>query len=88
MLMENLRVFTAERTRQFHRDMYQPKNLQVILIGEVDHPNLLDILDRFEDEIIDRVPAYDAPFKRPWVESKRSPALSKTIIDTVEFLEE
>ncbi|KAF1945434.1 zinc metalloprotease-like protein [Clathrospora elynae] len=87
-LMENLRVLTAERIRQFHRDMYQPKNLRLVLIGEVDHENLLDVLDTFEDQIVDRVPSYDAPFKRPWVESKRTPPLSKTIVDTVEFPEE
>jgi Zn-dependent M16 (insulinase) family peptidase len=87
-LMENLRVLTAERIRQFHRDMYQPKNLRLVVIGEVDHSNLLEVLDTFEDQIIDRVPAYDAPFKRPWVDSKRTPALSKTIVDTVEFPEE
>jgi Zn-dependent M16 (insulinase) family peptidase len=87
-LMENLRVLTAERIRQFHQDMYQPKNIRLILIGEVDHENLLDIMDKFEDEIIDRVPSYDAPFKRPWVESKRTPPLSKTIVDTIEFPEE
>ncbi|RMZ73946.1 zinc metalloprotease [Pyrenophora seminiperda CCB06] len=78
-LMENLRVLTAERIRQFHRDMYQPKNLRVILIGEVDHANLLEIMDSFEDQIIDRVPAYNAPFKRPWVDSKPTPPLNKTI---------
>ncbi|RYN92495.1 Uncharacterized protein AA0120_g5018 [Alternaria tenuissima] len=87
-LMENLRVSTAERIRQFHRDMYQPKNIRLVLIGEVDHPNLLDVLDKFEDQIVDRVPAYSAPFKRPWVESKQTPPLSKTIVDTVEFPEE
>lgn len=83
-----LRVLTAERIRQFHRDMYQPKNIRVILIGEVDHPHLIDILDKFEDEIVDHVPAFDAPFKRPWVDSKRTPPLAKTTIDTVEFPEE
>lgn len=87
-LMKALRVLTADRIRQFHRDMYQPKNLRLVLIGEVDHTNLLDVLDRFEDDIVDSVPAYDAPFKRPWVESKPTPPLSKTIIDTVEFPEE
>ncbi|KAF2733728.1 zinc metalloprotease-like protein [Polyplosphaeria fusca] len=83
-----LRVLTADRIRQFHQDMYQPKNVRVILIGEVDHSNLLDILDSFEDGIVDKVPSYDAPFKRPWVESKRTPALNKTIVDVVEFPEE
>ncbi|KAF2134145.1 zinc metalloprotease-like protein [Dothidotthia symphoricarpi CBS 119687] len=87
-LMENLRVLSAERIRQFHRDMYQPKNLRLVLIGEVDHTNLLDVLDRFEDDIVDRVPSYDAPFKRPWVGSKRTPSLTKSVIDTVEFPEE
>jgi Zn-dependent M16 (insulinase) family peptidase len=83
-----LRVLTADRIRQFHKDMYQPKNVRLVLIGEVDHSNLLDILDEFEDGIIDRVPSYDAPFKRPWVDSKRTPPLSKTVVDTVEFPEE
>jgi Zn-dependent M16 (insulinase) family peptidase len=87
-MMKALRVLTAERIRQFHRDMYQPKNIRLVLIGEVEHTNLLDILDKFEDSIIDKVPAYDAPFKRPWVESKPTPPLSKTIVDTVEFPEE
>lgn len=87
-MMKALRVLPAERIRQFHRDMYQPKNICLVLIGEVDHSNLLDILDNFEDSIVDSVPAYDAPFKRPWVESNRTPPLNKTVVDTVEFPEE
>ena len=54
-LMENLRVLTAERIREFHREMYQPKNMRLILIGEVDHSDLLDVLDKFEDDIVDSV---------------------------------
>lgn len=87
-LMKALRVLTAERIRQFHKEMYQPKNMRLVLIGEVDHKNLLEVLDKFEDQIIDRVPAYDAPFKRPWVESTLTPPLSKSTVDTVEFPEE
>lgn len=87
-LMENLRVLTAERIRQFHRDMYQPKNIRLVLIGEIDHDNLLDVLDKFEDQVIDSVPSFNAPFRRPWVESKRTPSLSQTVVDVVEFPEE
>lgn len=86
--VEALRILTAERIRQFHRDMYQPKNLRLVLIGEVDHSNLLDILDKFEGEIVDSVPTYDAPFKRPWADSKLESGLNKTTVDTVEFPEE
>lgn len=85
--MENLRVLTADRIRQFHRDMYQPKNLCLVLIGEVDHDDLLNILEDFEDGILDDVPSLDAPFKRPWIESKQTPPLEKSIVDTVEFPE-
>ena len=87
-MMEALRVLTADRIRAFHKEMYQPKNLRVILIGEVDHQELLQILDKFENGILKDVPALDAPFKRPWVDSRRAPALKESIIKTVEFPEE
>jgi Zn-dependent M16 (insulinase) family peptidase len=63
-LMENLRVLTADRIRAFHKEMYQPKNLCLVLIGEVDQDNLLEILDEFEDSILADIPKVDAPFKR------------------------
>ncbi|KAK8175764.1 Metalloenzyme, LuxS/M16 peptidase-like protein [Phyllosticta citrichinensis] len=87
-MMEQLRVLTADRIRKFHKEMYQPKNLCLVITGEVDHENLLEILDKFEDGIIDSFPAIEAPFKRPWVDSEQTPPLSKTIVDTVEFPEE
>ncbi|KAF2804284.1 putative zinc metalloprotease [Mytilinidion resinicola] len=87
-MMEQLRVLTAQRIRDFHREMYQPKNLRLVLIGEVDHAQLLDILEDFEESILDAIPPPDAPFRRPWVEPKQPQALKKTIIDTVEFPED
>ena len=87
-LMEQLRVLTADRIRDFHKTMYQPKNLCLVLIGEIDHSNLLQILDNFEDGILDEVPRLDEPFKRPWIDSGRTPALTKSVIDIVQFPEE
>jgi len=87
-MMEALRVLTADRIREFHRDMYQPKNLCLVLIGEVDHESLLSILNKFEDSILDAIPPPEAPFKRPWVESEPTPPLNKTTTTTVEFPEE
>lgn len=87
-LMEQLRVLTADRIRDFHREMYQPKNLAVILIGEVDQPNLLDILERFEDSIKNQVPRLDEPFDRPWMKHGRTPPLTQSTFDRVDFPEE
>lgn len=86
--MDQLRVLTADRIREFHKEMYQPKNLCLVLIGEIDHKDMLNILDGFESTIIEDVPTLDAPFTRPWVDSKRTPALNKTIVDTVKFPED
>ena len=86
--MEQLRVLTADRIREFHKEMYQPKNLCLVLTGEVDHDELLQILNDFEDTIIEDVPSIDAPFKRPWTESKPTPPIAKTILETVQFPEE
>jgi len=87
-MMEALRVLTPDRIREFHKAMYQPKNLCLVLIGPIDQDELLKILDKFEDTILEDVPPIDAPFKRPWVESRRTPPLEKSIIKRVEFPEE
>ncbi|KAL4781190.1 Metalloenzyme, LuxS/M16 peptidase-like protein [Aspergillus varians] len=87
-MMEQLRVLTAERIRAFHREMYQPKNLCLIITGEADHADLLETLDRFEDTILDVIPSPDSPFKRPWVDSKQAPALTQSVVKLVEFPEE
>lgn len=87
-MMEQLRVLTADRIREFHRDMYQPKNLCLVIVGEVEHENLLQVLDGFEETILADIPKPDAPFKRPWVESQQAPPLKKSVIETVEFPEE
>jgi Zn-dependent M16 (insulinase) family peptidase len=85
--LEALRVLTANRIREFHKSMYQPKNLRVCVTGNFDHAELLRVLDRFEDSILPYVPSYDAPFKRPFVESTLPPPLETTIIKRVEFPE-
>ncbi|RFU26757.1 hypothetical protein B7463_g9582, partial [Scytalidium lignicola] len=87
-MMEQLRVLTADRIRAFHKEMYQPKNLCLVLVGEVDQENLLEILDNFEDGILEDIPKPDASFKRPWVESPQPPPLKESVIETVEFPEE
>ncbi|KAL2133113.1 hypothetical protein VTI74DRAFT_2915 [Chaetomium olivicolor] len=87
-MMEALRVLTPQRIREFHRAMYRPQNLAIIVIGEVDHNDLLRILDDFEESIGDDIPPPDPQFKRPFVDSPQPPPLEKTIVETVEFPEE
>ncbi len=87
-MMEALRVLTPQRIREFHKAMYQPQNLAIVIIGEADHDNLLTILDDFEESIKDDIPPRDPQFKRPFVDSAQPPPLEKTIVETVEFPEE
>ena len=63
-MTEALRVLTPERIREFHRDMYQPRNLCLVIVGEVDENNMLQILEEFEESIKDDIPSLDSPFKR------------------------
>lgn len=87
-MLEQLRVLTADQIRQFHRDMYQPRNLCLALFGEVNHKELLAILDGFESSIMSDIPSPDAPFPRPWIESKHAPALTHSVVEKVDFPEE
>ncbi|KAF2671364.1 putative zinc metalloprotease [Microthyrium microscopicum] len=83
-----LRVLTNEKIREFHKLMYQPKNLRVMLCGQVDHNQLLEILDKFESTILPHVPKIDEPFKRPWVDSEKIPSIKENIVKRIEFPEE
>ena len=86
-MMESLRALTAERIREFQRDMYQPRNLCLVIVGAVDHADLLHVLETFEDTILEDVPKPDAPFRRPWLQSKQTPPLESSTIEYVEFPE-
>ncbi|KAH0542239.1 hypothetical protein FGG08_003361 [Glutinoglossum americanum] len=87
-MLEQLRVLTADRIREFHREMYHPKNLCLVIIGEVDHRNLLEVLDKFETPFLDDLPKPSDTWKRPWIESTQPPPLKESVIETVEFPED
>ncbi|CAK3841356.1 related to metalloprotease 1 [Lecanosticta acicola] len=87
-MTKELRVLTPDRIRAYHKEMYQPKNLRVIITGEVDHDELLQIMDDFESTIVNDVPALNDPFRRPWVDSKPTPKLTETKVETIRFPEE
>jgi Zn-dependent M16 (insulinase) family peptidase len=87
-MLAPLRVLTNERIREFHKSMYQPKNLCVIIAGEIDQDNLIDIMTAFEDSIVNDVPKLEDPFKRPWIDSIQPADIGETTITTIEFPEE
>jgi len=87
-MMEQLRVLTASRIREFHKAMYQSKNMCLVLAGAIDHINLHNVLDGFEETILDEVPKLVDPFTRPWLGSKPTPLLSQTTVEKVNFPDE
>lgn len=86
-MMPELRKLSADRIREFHRQMYQPRNLCLIIIGEVDHESLFSALESFDAGISDRFPL-SADWKRPWTENGKAPPLQSSFVETVEFPEE
>ncbi|KAK5076026.1 hypothetical protein LTS08_002535 [Lithohypha guttulata] len=87
-MMEQLRVLTADRIRQFHRDMYQPRNLCLCLFGEINHDELLETLSEFETSITDDIPDPGLPFQRPWIDSEKLQPLTESTVEVIEFPEE
>ncbi|KAI5818547.1 Metalloenzyme, LuxS/M16 peptidase-like protein [Pyronema omphalodes] len=84
-MMDALRELTADRIRQFHKEMYRPQNLCVIIIGEVDEKELVTILDKFEKEHFSADYQLDTKWKRPWVDSEKVIPLTESKVATVEF---
>ena len=86
-MMDSLRVLSADRIREYHREMYQPKNLCLIILGNIDHENLLNVLDHFESTILEDIPNPNVSFKRPWVDSKQVPAPADSVTEVLDFPE-
>ena len=86
-MMDSLRVLTPDRIREYHREMYQPKNLCLVIMGDVDHNDLLSVLDRFESTILEDIPSPSAFFKRPWVDSRQAPTPAESVTEYVDFPE-
>ena len=84
-LMSELRHLTNDQIRQFHKAMYRPDNLCVVITGCVDEDELLRIMTQFDAQL----PLLsEQAQKRPFVDSPRDLPLRETIVKTVEFPDE
>lgn len=83
-LMAELRHLTNERIKEFHKSMYRPDNLCVIITGSIDKDELLQIMTEFDAELPELPPVAN---KRPFVDSKHDEPLTEDVVKVVEFPE-
>ncbi|KAH3680744.1 hypothetical protein WICMUC_000178 [Wickerhamomyces mucosus] len=84
-LMENLRVLSNDKIREFHQSSYRPSNLCVIVNGSVDEDEFLKIINEFDNELpsLENGSSY-----RPFVDSPYPiKPLPQKIVKTIEFPE-
>lgn len=81
-LMSELRHLTNDQIRQFHKSMYRPDNLCVVITGSVEEAELLEIMAKFDSEL-DSLPS--VPHPRPFVDSAPVEILKESIVKRVEF---
>lgn len=82
-LMDALRVLTNEEIQKFHKERYTPHNLCVILTGDVDSDEFLEVMRKIDDGL----EAKPAQFIRPFVDTEPSSYLNKSSVVTVDFPE-
>ncbi|KAG7661123.1 uncharacterized protein J8A68_005360 [[Candida] subhashii] len=81
-LMSELRHLTNDQIKEFHKSMYRPDNLCVIITGSINEDELLEIMTEFDNELPD-LP--EIPNKRPFVDSEHDEQLKETIVKEIEF---
>ena len=68
-LTKNLRTLTNDEIKEFHKKMYSPQNLCLIVSGNVPEDELLEIASRWDETL----PTYsDASISRPFVDTPDS----------------
>ncbi|EGW29905.1 uncharacterized protein SPAPADRAFT_57410 [Spathaspora passalidarum NRRL Y-27907] len=84
-LMKELRHLTNNQIKEFHKSMYRPDNLCVIITGSVEENELLEVMTEFDNELPE-LPT--TPNKRPFVDSHpHDEPLQEVLIKEVEFPE-
>lgn len=81
-LMSELRHLTNDQIRDFHKAMYRPDNLCVVITGSVEEDELLEIMSKFDADL-QALP--ETPNNRPFVDSVPVEVLAETIVKRVEF---
>ncbi|GMM36072.1 Sdd3 protein [Saccharomycopsis crataegensis] len=81
-LLESLRVLTNQQIRDFHKAMYRPDNLCVIVTGSADEKELLETMIKFDAEL---PTLSEKPNPRPFVESPDHFPLKESVVREIEF---
>ncbi|CAH1183590.1 unnamed protein product [Phaedon cochleariae] len=64
-IMKNLRESTTNtKVKNYHKDLYRPENLKVIITGQVKPEDVFEALKNLEEKLISR--GNQEPFQRPW----------------------
>lgn len=83
-LMNELRHLTNDQIRDFHKQLYRPDNLSIIIAGSINEQEMLETLAKFDNTL---TPLPLICSKRPFVDSIHDEPLTETIIKEVEFPE-
>jgi Zn-dependent M16 (insulinase) family peptidase len=86
-LMDALRQLDIDTIRRYHASYYLPQNLTLVIVGNINHRDLLQTLQMEVESSILTVGKPDlSSWKRPWVASKPAPPLQKNRhLEIIEF---
>lgn len=84
-LMSELRKLSNDQIRDFHKSMYTPDNVCVVITGSVEEEELLEMMSKFDDKLL---PLTNVPRKRPFVDSPHDSPPRESIVRTVPFPDE
>lgn len=84
-LMKELRHLTNDQIRDFHKTMYRPDNLCVVITGTVDMAELLAVMTEFDNELDALV---GGPSRRPFIDSPHDMPLERAFTKSVDFPDE
>lgn len=81
-LLSELRNLTRDKILNFHKSMYRPDNLCVVITGTINEAEMLDIMGKVDDKLPSLPPV---AYKRPFLDSDPCEPPSKEIVKKVEF---
>lgn len=82
-LMGALRVLTNEEIKDFHKAIYTPNNLNIIVTGDVDPEEFLSVVQEIDDDLETAPKSYT----RPFVDTEPSSYIETSTVKLIDFPE-
>jgi Zn-dependent M16 (insulinase) family peptidase len=82
-ILKDLRDLNVDTIRNYHKDYYRPDNINIIISGNVNHEEIFNSIEKFDEKLSKRLDKYKDNFVKPFM--TKIEELKESVISNVKY---